>query len=382
MHCRFCNHTLETSFCDLGESPLANAYPEREEAPENFFPLHAYVCDHCFLVQLPQVETASAIFSEYAYFSSFSSTWLQHAEEYAKKMAPRLKPDAHIVEIASNDGYLLNYFKGFDILGIEPAENVADSAIAKGIPTIKKFFGSQLASQLKKADLIIGNNVLAHVPDLNDFVRGLKILLKEDGMITLEFPHLLQLMKQVQFDTIYHEHFSYFSLVTLEKIFEKHQLEIFDVEELPTHGGSLRLFVRHPKQKMALPLEPGFDRIENYKEFTAKVDRLKREFLEFAKSGKRIAAYGAPAKGNTFLNSCGITAREIAFTVDKNPYKQGRYLPGTKIPIFAPEKIFEEKPDYLLILPWNLKEEIMKEMAAIRNFGGKFVTAIPHLEIV
>ncbi|MCH9610653.1 MAG: hypothetical protein S4CHLAM81_06290 [Chlamydiales bacterium] len=381
MQCRFCQKPLKTTFCDLGKTPLANEYPKSADKSESFFPLHAYVCDHCFLVQLQQVETPSTIFSEYAYFSSFSSSWLEHAKEYADMMRPKLTKGAHIVEIASNDGYLLRNFKEFDILGIEPAENVADQAIENGIPTLKKFFGVKLAKTLKKADLIIGNNVLAHVPDLNDFVAGLKILLAKEGTITLEFPHLERLMESVQFDTIYHEHFSYFSLTTLEKIFEKHQLEIFDVQRLKTHGGSLRLFVRHPKQKMQLNKECDFDRIETYKEFTEKVKRVQQEFKSFI-AGKNIVAYGAPAKGNTFLNSCHITANEIPYTVDRNPYKQNRFLPGTKIPIHAPEKIRETKPDYVLILPWNLKEEIMGELAYIREWGGKFVTAIPKLEVV
>ncbi|MFN0065136.1 MAG: methyltransferase domain-containing protein [Chlamydiales bacterium] len=397
MQCRFCNHPLTHTFCDLGKTPLSNSYLTKEalDFVEEVFPLHAYICSHCLLVQLPQYCTPDAIFSEYAYFSSFSTTWLKHCEEYVEKMALLLSPHSQVVELASNDGYLLQYFqkKGIPVLGIEPAKNVADKAIEKGIPTLKQFFGKECAKNLDlTADLIIANNVLAHVPDLNDFVAGMKLLLKPNGRITLEFPHLLQLMAQNQFDTIYHEHFSYFSLCTLFHVFAHHELEVFDAEELPTHGGSLRLYLQHPKVRkiekrvevlLNKEREQGLDCLESYTAFRKRVSSVKKAFLDFlTKHEGEVVAYGAPAKGNTFLNTCGVTNKQIPFTVDLNPYKQGRFLPGSHIPIEAPEKISLAKPKYLLLLPWNLKEEIMQQMAHIRSWGGKFVIPIPQLEIL
>lgn len=399
MSCRFCKASLQYTFCDLGKTPLSNSYLKKADQDETYFPLHAYVCHHCFLVQLEQVETPAAIFTDYAYFSSFSSTWVEHARKYTEEVVARfsLTSKEHVVEIASNDGYLLQHFKEkkIPVLGIEPAKNVAKVAIAKGIPTLSKFFGSQTARELAKADLVIANNVLAHVPDLRDFISGLKILLKPNGIITLEFPHLLRLIQQNQFDTIYHEHFSYFSLLSVQKIFQSQGLELFDVEQLPTHGGSLRIFLQHVggKQRIdekvwALCLEEktfGLDQVKTYLSFSQKAASLKRELIAFLtkakQEGKKVAGYGAPAKGNTLLNYCNITTDLLPFTVDLSPHKQGHFLPGSRIPIYAPEKIEEFKPDYLLILPWNLKSEIQKQMSTIRNWGGKFIVPIPQVTI-
>jgi 2-polyprenyl-3-methyl-5-hydroxy-6-metoxy-1,4-benzoquinol methylase len=387
-------------------SPFANSYikPEDLNQVEPFYPLHVYVCETCYLVQLPEFQTPEQIFSDYAYYSSYSETWLKHAKAYVEHMIGRFRFDSRsqVVEIASNDGYLLQYFKekGVPVLGVEPAKNVAKVAEAAGIPTIMKFFGVQTATELaaegKKADLLLGNNVLAHVPDLNDFVMGMKIILKQQGIITMEFPHLLNLMKQNQFDTIYHEHFSYFSLITVEKVFSKHSLVIFDVEELPTHGGSLRIYARHLEDKTKSITQPvkelrkrelqeGLTRIETYASFSKKMQETKRKVLDFLiqakREGKSIVGYGAPAKGNTILNYCGIRSDFIDYTIDRSPYKQNHFLPGTHIPIYNPDKIKETEPDYLLILPWNLKDEIMEQMAHIRNWGGQFVTLIPEIRI-
>jgi SAM-dependent methyltransferase len=402
--CRFCSTPLHHSFVNLGKSPIANAFLSGSQlhCMEPFYPLHVFVCDSCFLVQLGEFESPESIFSDYAYFSSYSTTWLQHARYYVNFITDYLKLDKqhYVVEIASNDGYLLQYFveKGIPVLGIEPAANVAEAAIKKGVPTLIKFFGSTLARELsvsgKQADLVVGNNVLAHVPALNDFVAGLKIILKPQGVITLEFPHLMRLMSGNQFDTIYHEHFSYFSFFTVNKILASHGLKIFDVEELSTHGGSLRIYAAHqedssrltsPRVHELLRREEGFGltRLATYHAFAAQVKASKREILAFLiqakETGRQIVGYGAPAKGNTLLNYCGIRTDFLDYTVERNPHKQGLFLPGTLIPIESPEKIRQTKPDYLFILPWNLKEEIMEQMAFIRSWGGKFVIPIPRV---
>jgi SAM-dependent methyltransferase len=404
--CRFCRAALEHTFADLGSSPLANSYltAEQLDKMEPFYPLHVYVCPACRLVQLPLCRTAEDIFSDYAYFSSYSDSWLNHARNYAHMMVERFRfgPASSIIEIASNDGYLLRNFRelGIPILGIEPAGNVATAAQNAGIPTLVKFFGTQTARELsasgRNADLLIGNNVLAHVPDINDFVRGMKIILKPEGIITMEFPHLMRLMDETQFDTIYHEHFSYFSFITVETIFAAHGLTLFDVEELPTHGGSLRIYACHTEDssktigRRVIDLRncekaAGFERMEHYLLFSEKVKETKRRILAFLieakRKGKSIAGYGAPAKGNTLLNYCGIRSDLIDYTVDRSPHKQGHYLPGVRIPIHSPEKINDTRPDYLVILPWNLKEEIMAQMSHIRKWGGKFVVFIPHVEV-
>lgn len=406
-HCRFCAFPLKQVFTDLGMSPLSNAYlkPEQLDQMEPFFPLTVYVCESCFLVQLPAVETPENIFSDYAYFSSFSDTWLQHAKRYTERMQERfaIGTTHQVVEIASNDGYLLQYFHeaGVNVLGIEPAANVAKVAQEKGIATRVKFFGRQTARDLVAegitADLLLGNNVLAHVPDLNDFVAGMQILLKPQGVITMEFPHLLRLMRDNQFDTIYHEHFSYFSFWTVERVFDAHGLTIFDVEELPTHGGSLRIYARHRandaepvSERVAVLRErekqAGMDKMETYAAFAEQVRETKRQLLEFLikakRDGKTVVGYGAPAKGNTLLNYCGIRTDFLDYTVDRSPYKQGHYLPGIRIPIYAPEKIAETRPDYVLILPWNIRDEIMTQMAHIREWGGQFVVPIPRVEVL
>jgi SAM-dependent methyltransferase len=406
-NCRFCNAPLSATFADLGMSPLANSYvsPEMANAMEPFYPLHAYVCTKCWLVQLQMYQTGEDIFSDYAYFSSFSDSWLEHAKAYTQKMRERfnLNASSQVIEIASNDGYLLQYFKeaGIPVLGVEPAKNVAEAAIAKGIPSVVKFFGEATARELVgtgvQADLLLGNNVLAHVPGLNDFVTGMKILLKPGGVITMEFPHLQRLVDERQFDTIYHEHFSYFSLFTVEQVFAKHGITLFDVEELPTHGGSLRIYGRHaednskPVGERVVALRErekrlGYAGIDLYSSFAEKVMATKRDILEFMikakREGKSIVGYGAPAKGNTLLNYCGIRTDMISYTVDRSPHKQAHLLPGTRIPIFGPEKISETKPDYVVILPWNLKDEIVKQMAHIREWGGKFVVMIPEIKVI
>lgn len=404
--CRFSGKLLEHTFADLGITPLANSYltSEQMQAAEKFYPLHAYVCSDCLLVQLEEFESPDHIFSDYAYFSSFSDSWLRHAQAYAESMIERFKFNHRhqVIEIASNDGYLLQYFKQRDVpvLGIEPAANVARAAEEKGIPTLVKFFGAAAAQDLVRegvqADLLIGNNVLAHVPQLKDFIAGMKIILKPGGIFTMEFPHLLQLMKQNQFDTIYHEHFSYFSFLTVEAIFSEQGLILFDVEELPTHGGSLRIYGRHLEAEAPAvsrrvfelrkkESEAGLDCLETYLNFGEEVKETKRKLLSFLiharDRGETIVAYGAPAKGNTLLNYCGVGTDFIEYTVDRSPHKQGMFLPGTRIPILHPDKIAESKPDYLLILPWNLKEEIMEQMSCIREWGGKFVVPIPEVQV-
>ncbi len=403
--CRFCNAELRHSFADLGMSPLSNSYLKEEQlhTMEPFFPLHAYVCDACYLVQLEEFQTPSDIFSDYAYFSSYSDAWLAHARNYAEHIVSDfdIGGSSLVVELASNDGYLLKYFAERDIpvLGIEPAANVAEVAVAKGVPTLVKFFGEETAKALagegRRADLVIGNNVLAHVPDINDFVLGMKTLLKEDGMITMEFPHLLKLMDENQFDTIYHEHFSYLSLTTVEEIFSSHGLMIFDVRELPTHGGSLRIYACHQEREKQVSakvmslrekeMKAGLREIGAYTRFAGQVRETKRKLLSFLigekNKGKVIVGYGAPAKGNTLLNYCGIRTDFLEYTVDASPHKQGLYLPGTHIPVHAPQKIFETRPDYVLILPWNIKDEIMKQMEEIRTWGGRFITPIPEVQV-
>ena len=405
--CRHCDAPLKHSLCDLGMSPPSNAYLTLAQLQqmEKFYPLHAYVCGTCFLVQLQEFESPEQIFSDYAYFSSYSQTWLDHARAYTDYMIARFGfgKESHVVEIASNDGYLLQYFKRKDVpvLGIEPAVNVAKVAQEAGIPTLTKFFGVKTATELaadgKQADLLLGNNVLAHVPDLNDFVRGLKIALKAGGVITMEFPHLLRLMRENQFDTIYHEHFSYFSFLTVEHVFAHHGLRLFDVERIPTHGGSLRIFAAHAEDTQPLAHErvallkreetaAGLADLRAYREFSEQVKRTKRLLLEFLikarQSGKTIVGYGAPAKGNTLLNYCGIRGDFIEYTVDLSPHKQGKFLPGTHIPIFHPDKVRETRPDYLLVLPWNLKDEIVGQMAHIREWGGQFILPIPEVRVV
>ncbi|MBD2163118.1 methyltransferase domain-containing protein [Calothrix membranacea FACHB-236] len=404
--CLFCGTGLHHTFVDLGMSPPCESYRSVKQLNEMepFYPLHAYVCENCLLVQLQEYVSPENIFSDYAYFSSYSDSWLQHAKNYVDLVVERfqLNQESQVIEIASNDGYLLQYFveKNIPALGIEPAANVAEVAIKKGIPTVVKFFGQETATEQVakgvKADLLLGNNVLAHTPYLNDFVKGMKIILKPQGVITMEFPHLMRLIDENQFDTIYHEHFSYFSFLTVEKIFATHGLTIFDVQELKSHGGSLRIYARHtednskPVSEQVLELKAreeaaGFNKLEYYFSFGEQVKETKRKLLDFLiqakREGKSIAGYGAPGKGNTLLNYCGIRTDFLDYTVDRSPYKQGQFLPGTHIPIFHPDKIKETKPDYVLILPWNLKSEIMTQIAYIRDWGGKFVVPIPEVQI-
>jgi SAM-dependent methyltransferase len=388
-------------------SPLSNAYLNTEKLGdmEPFYPLHARVCAECFLVQLEEFETPAAIFSDYAYFSSYSDSWLAHSKHYTEAVIRRFNLGAshRVVEVASNDGYLLRYFKerGVAVLGVEPAANVAQVAKQAGIPTVVRFFGIETARALvtegHSADLLVGNNVLAHVPDVNDFVAGMKILLKPGGVITMEFPHLMRLMEENQFDTIYHEHFSYFSLLTAQQLFARHGLVLFDVEELSTHGGSLRIFGRHVEDGskpidarvpslIARERTAGLGQIETYASFAEKVRETKRKLLEFLigakREGKTVVGYGAPAKGNTLLNYCGIRGDFLEYTVDRSPHKQDKFLPGTRIPVYSPDRIRETRPDYVLILPWNLKDEIVEQMGHIREWGGKFVVPIPEVQVV
>jgi hypothetical protein len=405
--CRFCGTPVQDRVVDLGMSPLCESYlpAEQLDKMEPFYPLHVWVCRKCLLVQLNQYVHASEIFTEYAYFSSFSTSWLKHAEEYVGMISERLGLGAQsmVMELASNDGYLLQYFvkRGIPCLGIEPAANVAKAAEERGVPTQVSFFNQETAKQLaasgKLADLILGNNVLAQVPDLNSFVGGIPHVLKQTGTVTIEFPHLMKLFDENQFDTIYHEHFSYFSLLSAEALFAGHGMTIFDVEELWTHGGSLRIYARHasdqsrPVGERVLALrkreeDAGYRRIETYTRFEEQVRETKRKLLELLtqakRQGKRIAGYGAPGKGNTLLNYCGIRTDFIDFTVDRNPYKQGKFLPGTHIPIYAPEKIDEVKPDYVFILPWNFKDEILAQLAHIRGWGGRFIVPIPQATVI
>jgi SAM-dependent methyltransferase len=404
--CRFCGAPLNAVFADLGMSPLANSYlpAQRANSMEPFYPLRALVCERCFLVQLEEFETPQEIFSDYAYFSSYSSSWLEHSRAYVDEMMRRLdlNGNSHIVEIASNDGYLLQFFheRQIPVLGIEPAANVAKVALQKGIPTLVEFFGRDTASSLaaeSAADLLLGNNVLAHVPDLNDFVAGMKILLKPGGILTMEFPHLMRLIEDNQWDTIYHEHFSYFSFRTATRVFEAHGLKLFDVEELPTHGGSLRIYGAHaddgahPDSDRALELrdrerDAGYDDLETYLGYGRRVEADKRQILSFLvrlkEEGLRVAGYGAPAKGNTLLNYCGVRRDFIEYTCDLNPHKQGHFLPGSHIPIRSPDAIREDRPDVILILPWNLKDEIVEQLSFIREWGGRFAARTPVLTLL
>jgi len=404
--CRSCGTGLEYTFVDLGMSPPSNAYLKAEELNrmESFFPLHAWVCEKCKLVQLEEFESPEDIFSDYAYFSSYSDSWLEHARNYTESMVGRfgINQNQQVIEIASNDGYLLQYFhkKDIPVLGIEPAANVAEVAISKGIETRVMFFGTETAQELcsqdRKGDLIIGNNVLAHVPDINDFVAGLKLALAENGLVTMEFPHLMEIIESHQFDTIYHEHFSYLSLLSVEQIFKRHGLKIFDVEQLPTHGGSLRIYAAHaddttkPESENVASLRDSESRagladLKTYLHFADKVNKTKRDLLGFLikakEAGKTIAGYGAAAKGNTLLNYCGIRTDFIDYVVDRNPHKQGTWLPGTHIPVYAPEKLAETHPDYILILPWNLRDELNKKLDYTREWGCKLVLPIPTVQV-
>jgi hypothetical protein len=404
--CRACGSADTRPFVDLGMSPLCESFLPADalDRMEPFYPLDVFVCGRCFLVQLREYVSPEAIFREYAYFSSYSDSWLAHAARYARAVTERfgLGRESFVVELASNDGYLLRNFvaAGIPCLGVEPAENVARAALAAGVPTRVDFFGRRCAREMlasgPRADLIAGNNVLAQVPDLNDFVAGIALLLAPQGVLTLEFPHLLELIEKNQFDTIYHEHFSYFSLLASERILAAHGLEVFDVEELPTHGGSLRLFARHagaeaPAASAALEAvrkrehEARLDTLEGYAGYAERVAETKRNLLAFLidakRAGRRVAGYGAPGKGNTLLNYCGIRTDFLDFTVDRNPYKHGRFLPGTHVPIFPVEKLREARPDYVLILPWNLRDEIAAQLAYVRAWGARLVVPIPRLEV-
>lgn len=405
--CRLCGVPLKTTVVDLGMSPLANAFiaPEYSNSMEPFYPLHLMICDDCHLVQLEEFETPQKIFDNYLYYSSYSTSWLRHAEIYVEKQIERfnLNSKSLIVEIASNDGYLLQYAQnnGIPSLGVEPSLTVAEIAIKKGIKTEVFFFGKETAKKLKNrgyyADLMVANNVLAHVPDIHDFVEGFKILLKPEGVATFEFPHLMKMLEETQFDTIYHEHFSYLSLGIVKKAFGLHGLRVFDVEELTTHGGSLRVYVTHEESKkhtqcnsvvemLGRENESGLGNIKTYQEFARRVICIKEDFLEFLiaerRSGHKVVAYGAPAKGNTLLNYCGVKKEYIDFTTDLNPHKQEMLLPGSRIPILPPDEIKNYKPDIVVILPWNLKDEIMDQLKFIREWGGKFVINIPNLAIL
>jgi SAM-dependent methyltransferase len=403
--CRFCSTPLRLTFADLATSPLANSFltDEQLQQGETFFPLHAYVCEQCFLVQLEEFEAPEHIFSDYVYFSSVSESWVRHARSYVEQTIPRLGlgADSSVVEIASNDGYLLQWFveAGVPVLGIEPAANVAVVAEERGIPSLVEFFGTALAKRLagegRQADLIIGNNVLAHVPAINDFVEGLRILLAPGGTITIEFPHLLRLIAETQFDTIYHEHFSYLSLVSVEQVFAAHGLRLYDVEELPSHGGSLRIYACHadaPNEESAALVElrereerDGLRELATYASFGERVRALKLELLGFLlearAAGKTVAGYGAAAKGVTMVNYCGIRSDLVEYVADRSEHKQGLYMPGSRIPVHAPERLDETKPDYLLILAWNLKDEIIEQLAHLRTHGTQFVTPVPHVEV-
>lgn len=407
MKCRFCRNELTHQFVDLGVTPPSNSFLTKEQLsePETFYPLKLYICEKCWLVQINEYKKAADIFSnDYVYFSSYSKSWLEHAKIYVESMTERfgLNKESHVLEIASNDGYLLQYFqqKNIPCIGIEPTKSTAKVAREKGISVIEDFFVRSLAQNLvesgKKADLLLGNNVLAHVPDINDFVAGLKIALKPEGIITMEFPHLMKLVEHNQFDTIYHEHFSYFSLHTVKTIFESHGLELFDVEELETHGGSLRIYAKHEENR-AINISANIVKLEAeerkrgmliskyYASFQEKVDSIKYSLLSFLlaqkQKGKTVVAYGAAAKGNTLLNYCGIKKDLISFVADASPHKQGKHLPGSHIPVVAEDRIKETNPDFVMILPWNLKEEISEQLTYIRDWKGEFVIAIPNIEI-
>ena len=404
--CRLCGSIVRHTFVDLGMSPLCESYLRADQLDrlEPFYPLHVRVCERCFLVQLPAYVPREEIFEEYAYFSSYSDTWVDHAGRFTGMIVERLglSEESFVVEVASNDGYLLQHFveRGISSLGIEPAMNVATAAIERGVPTLVSFFGAETARDLareRRADLLIGNNVIAQVPDLHDFVEGMKLLLHERGVVTVEFPHLIRLIEGNQFDTIYHEHFSYFSFLTACRIFEKHGLVVFDVEELTTHGGSLRVYARH-LEDASRPVSPrvaelasreqaaGVTSLDYYSSFGRQVEETKRQILDFLiaakREGRAIVGYGAPGKGNTLLNYCGIRTDFLDYTVDRNPYKQGLFLPGTHIRIFPPERIAETRPDFVLILPWNLRGEIIEQLSYVRDWGASFVVPIPELEVL
>jgi len=405
--CRFCGSRLRITFVDLGMSPICNdnLQPEDVRKMEPFYPLRAYVCEECFLVQIEEYVAPEELFKDYDYFSSYSDTWLEHARAYTDAMIERFgfNHTSRVIELGSNDGYLLQYFlaRHIPVLGVEPAANVAERALKKGITTIIEFFGQRTATEIREeygeADLIVGNNVLAHTPDLNDFVGGMKLLLRPEGVITLEFPHLMRLVEGNQFDTIYHEHFSYLSFLTVERIFAAHGLTLFDVEELGTHGGSLRIYAAHTEcdrhavtarvgKLKERELAWGVENLETYTSFAERVCKTKRKLLktliEIKDQGKSIAGYGAPGKGNTLLNYCGIRTDFLDYTVDRNPRKQGKFLPGSLIPVYHPDKIRETRPDYILILPWNLRDEIVQQLDYIRDWGGRFIIPIPEPRIV
>ena len=404
--CRLCSSQLTHTFVDLGASPLANSYlePSQLDVGERFYPLHVRVCEECLLVQLPMLAAPGEIFSDYAYFSSYSDSWVEHARRYVELVAERFDLDrsSQVVELASNDGYLLQFFqaRGVGTLGIEPAANVAAAAKERGIETVVDFFGERLARGLLEqglaADLIVGNNVLAHVPDVHDFVEGMRRILKPGGVVTMEFPHLLRLIEERQFDTIYHEHFSYFSLGSAKRLLAAHGLSIFDVEQLPTHGGSLRIYAGHQNgpyrptpaiaKLEATEREAGLEQLGTYLRFGEAARAAKRDLLAFVieakRSGKNIVAYGAAAKGVTLLNFCGIGGDFIDYVVDRSPHKQGRFLPGVRLPIHAPERIAETRPDVLLILPWNLAREIAEQMAFVRSWGCELVVPIPEVSVL
>lgn len=408
MKCRFCKTKLDNVFIDMVNSPASNSFLTASQLiePETFYPLKVYTCANCFLVQVDEYKKSDAIFdSNYAYFSSFSTSWLQHAKEYTDLMASRFgyNENSFIIEVASNDGYLLQYFKekNIPVLGIEPTANTAAAAKEKGIDSVIEFFGSRLAKDLVakniKADLLLGNNVLAHVPDIVDFVSGLKIILKETGVITMEFPHLMQLVDNNQFDTVYHEHFSYLSFYTVKEIFASQGLEMFDVQELPTHGGSLRIYAKHQNDINKIVSEnvasliqkeasKGMRDLAYYDHFQQQALKIKLDISEFLidqkRAGKKVAAYGAAAKGNTMLNYCGIKSDLIEFVVDANPHKQNKFLPASHIPVVNEQYLKDAKPDFVIIFPWNLKDEITKQLAYIKDWGGKFVVAVPHLQIL
>ena len=405
--CRFCAAPLERTFVDLGMSPLCERFLRADQLDEMepFFPLHVRICDACRLVQLPAYVAPEEIFTEYAYFSSYSDSWVEHSRRYVEQMIADRSLDAGslVVELASNDGYLLQHFasRGVPILGVEPAANVAAVAEERGIPTLVEFFGESMARRLvaegHTADLVVANNVFAHVPDINDFAEGMRLLLAPDGVATIEVQHLPRLIENNEFDTIYHEHFTYYTLLSAERVLSGHGLTVYDVEELSTHGGSLRFYLRHAAattpavtdrvaRLRAWELEEGYDDPERYAGFADHVQATKRNLLSFLidarARGSSVAGYGAPGKGNTLLNYCGIRSDLLAYTVDRNPYKHGRFLPGTHIPVHPPEHIAETRPDYVLILPWNLRKEIISQLAFVREWGGRFVVPIPALEVI
>jgi SAM-dependent methyltransferase len=408
MNCRFCNHPVNQVFADLVNSPPSNSYLVEKQLnePEIFYPLKVLVCEQCFLVQVDEYKKSTDIFNEeYAYFSSYSTSWLKHSQKYVNMMVDRFgfNQSSLVIELASNDGYLLQYFKekNVPVLGIEPTANTAAVAIKKGIPTEVDFFGVTLAKKLsaagKKADLVLGNNVLAHVPDINDFVGGMQVVLKPKGIITMEFPHLYQLVKNNQFDTIYHEHFSYLSLLTLQKVFAKNGLVIFDADEIPTHGGSVRIYAKHKddhskgienrvEKLLQMEISAGMGQMNYYSGFQEKVDKIKLDLLDFLirekKAGKIVAAYGAAAKGNTLFNYCGVKKDLVSYVVDASPHKQNKFMPASHLPIVKEDEIRKTKPDYILILPWNIKEEIVEQLSYIKEWNGRFVVPVPELKVL